>query len=98
MKNLNFLSTSPTGGQKLSVSYRSRIGLVSVSYRSRINPVSSSYRSPIVLASRSGNNTETIRKRYVTDPWRKGGRSEDDIWWKRGGRMPKIEAAVSTWS
>lgn len=43
-------------------------------------------------------HTETIRKRYVTDPWRKGGRSEDDIWWKRGGRMPKIEAAVSTWS
>ena len=98
MKNLNFLSTSPTGGRIISVSYRFRIGLVSIPYQSRINPVSSSYRSPIVLASRSGNNTETIRKRYVTDPWRKGGRSEDDIWWKRGGRMPKIEAAVSTWS
>ena len=81
-----------------SVTYRSRIVSVSISYQSRIVLVSSSYRSPIVLASRSGNNTETIRKRYVTDPWRKGGRSEDDIWWKRGGRMPKIEAAVSTWS
>ena len=98
MKNLNFLSTSPTDGRIMSVSYRSRIDPVSIPYQSRINPVSSSYRSPIVLASRSGNNTETIRKRYVTDPWRKGGRSEDDIWWKRGGRMPKIEAAVSTWS
>ena len=87
MKNLNFLSTSPTGGR-----------IMSVSYRSRIDPVSIPYHPPIVLASRSGNNTETIRKRYVTDPWRKGGRSEDDIWWKRGGRMPKIEAAVSTWS
>ena len=79
MKNLNFLSTSPTDGRIMSVSYRFRIGLVSIPYQSRINPVSSSYRSPIVLASRSGNNTETIRKRYVTDPWRKGGRSEDDI-------------------
>ena len=34
----------------------------SVTYRVRIVLVSSSYRSPIVLASGSGNNTETIRK------------------------------------
>ena len=41
---------------------RSRIVLVSFSYQSRINPVLIPYRSPIVLASGSGNNTETIRK------------------------------------
>ena len=98
MKKLSFLSISSVGYREISFSYRPRIDPVSIPYQSRIVLVSSSYRSPIVLASRSGNNTETIRKRYVTDPWRKGGRSEDDIWWKRGGRMPKIEAAVSTWS
>ena len=43
----------------------SRIILVSIPYRSRIDPVLFSYRSPIVLASGSGNNTETIRKRYL---------------------------------
>ena len=48
-----------------SVTYRSRIVSVSISYQSRIVLVSSSYRSPIVLASGSGNNTETIRKRYL---------------------------------
>ena len=45
-----------------SVTYRSRIVSVSVSYRFRIDLVSIPYRSPIVLASGSGNNTETIRK------------------------------------
>ena len=98
MKKLEFISISSVRSRKRPFSYRSRINPVLIPYRSRIVPVSFSYRSPIVLASGSGNNTETIRKRYVTDPWRKGGRSEDDIWWKRGGRMPKIEAAVSTWS
>ena len=44
----------------VSFSYRSRINPVLIPYRSRINPVSFSYRSPIVLASGSGNNTETI--------------------------------------
>ena len=46
---------------------RSRIVLVSISYQSRIDPVLIPYRSPIVLASGSGNNTETIRGRYMLE-------------------------------
>ena len=59
---------------------RSRIVLVSFSYRSRINPVSIPYRSPIVLASGSGNNTETIRKQYEVDICWKGGRYVVGTW------------------
>ena len=53
--------------KKLNILLKTSVGsrLVSFSYRSRINPVSIPYCSPIVLASGSGNNTETIRKRYL---------------------------------
>ena len=61
-------------------SYRSRIVLVSIPYQSRIDPVSFSYRSPIVLASGSGNNTETIRKQYEVDICWKGGRYVVGTW------------------
>ena len=61
MKKLEFISISSVRSQKRPFSYRSRINPVLIPYRSRIDPVSFSYRSPIVLASGSGNNTETIR-------------------------------------
>ena len=67
MEKLNFLPRASVKSRILSISYRSRINPVSIPYQSRIVPVSSSYRSPIILASRSGNNTETIRKRYLFD-------------------------------
>ena len=53
--------------KKLNILLKTSVGsrLVSFSYRSRIDSVLFSYRSPIVLASGSGNNTETIRKRYL---------------------------------
>ena len=68
--------TYPTMMKKLEYSPSSSDGSRSVSYRSRINPVlfpyrpsffllSSFFRCSIILASRSGNNTERIRKRYV---------------------------------
>ena len=65
MKKLNILLKTSVGSRLVSFSYHSRIILVSIPYQSRINPVLFSYRPPIVLASGSGNNTETIRKRYL---------------------------------
>ena len=65
MEKLNFLPRASVRSRILSFSYRSRIDPVLIPYQSRIVLVSSSYRSPIVLAYRSGNNTETIRKRYL---------------------------------
>ena len=73
MKRLKILSISSVGNRKRPFSYRSRINLVLIPYRSRIDPVSFSYRSPIVLASGSGNNTETIRKRCGFDTRSIGG-------------------------
>ena len=67
MEKLKFLHKTPVRSRILSFSYRSRIDPVLIPYQSRIVLVSSSYRSPIVLAYRSGNNTETIRKRYLFD-------------------------------
>ena len=67
MKKLSFLSIFPVGYREISFSYRPRIDPVSIPYQSRIVLVSSSYRSPIVLASGSGNNTETIRRRYTLE-------------------------------
>ena len=67
MEKLNFLPRASVRSRILSISYRSRIDPVSIPYQSRIVLVSFSYRSPIVLAYRSGNNTETIRKRYLFD-------------------------------
>ena len=65
MKKLNILLKTSVGSRLVSFSYHSRIDPVLIPYQSRINPVLFSYRSPIVLASGSGNNTETIRKRYL---------------------------------
>ena len=84
MKKLNFLSISSDGSRKRQFSYQSRIDSVSIPYRSRIDPVSFSYRSPIILASGSGNNTETIRKQYEVDICWKGGRYVVGTWRKRG--------------
>ncbi len=67
MEKLNFLPRASVRSRILSFSYQSRIDPVLIPYQSRIVLVSSSYRSPIVLAYRSGNNTETIRKRYLFD-------------------------------
>ena len=67
MEKLNFLPRASVRSRILSFSYRSRIDPVLIPYQSRIVLVSSSYRPPIVLAYRSGNNTETIRKRYLFD-------------------------------
>ena len=67
MEKLKFLHRAPIRSRILSFSYRSRIDPVLIPYQSRIVLVSFSYRSPIVLAYRSGNNTETIRKRYLFD-------------------------------
>ena len=67
MEKLNFLPKASVRSRILSFSYRSRIDPVLIPSQSRIVLVSFSYRSPIVLAYRSGNNTETIRKRYLFD-------------------------------
>ena len=67
MEKLNFLPKTSVRSRILSIPYRSRINPVLFSYCSRIVLLSFSYRSPIVLAYRSGNNTETMRKRYLFD-------------------------------
>ena len=67
MEKSNFLPRTSIRSRILPISYRSRIDPVLIPYQSRIVLVSSSYRSPIVLAYRSGNNTKTIRKRYLFD-------------------------------
>ena len=85
MEKLNFLPKISVRSRILSISYRSRIDPVLIPYQSRIVLVSSSYRSPIVLAYRSGNNTETIRKRYLFDGKMIWGWYVVDTW-KRGFR------------
>ena len=80
IKRLNFLSITSDGIRKRPFSYRSRINPVSIPYQSRIDPVLIPYRSPIVLASGSGNNTETIRKQYEVDICWKGGRYVVGTW------------------
>ena len=83
MKKLEFISISSVRSQKRPFSYRSRINPELIPYRSRIDPVSFSYRSPIILASGSGNNTETIRKRYNLEGRRiRGGYLENR--WRKG--------------
>ena len=80
MKKLEFISISSVRSRKRPFSYRSRINHVLIPYRSRIDPVSFSYRSPIVLASGSGNNTETIRKRYNLEGRRIRGGYLEGTW------------------
>ena len=57
----------------VSFPYRFRIVSVSFSYCSPIVLLLFSYCSPIVLLLGSGNNTETIRKRYGIERMRNGG-------------------------
>ena len=76
MKQNRSSTKSAERRQNNSITYRSRIVSVSISYQSRIVLVSFSYRSPIILASGSGNNTETIRKRYGNHRISKGGTRE----------------------
>ena len=71
MKKLEFISISSVRSRKRPFSYRSRI-----------NPVLIPYRSPIVLASGSGNNTETIRKRYNLEGRRIRGGYLENMWRK----------------
>ena len=77
-------NTYPTMMKKLKYSPSSSDGSRSVSYQSRINPVlfpyrpsffllSSFFRCSIILASRSGNNTETMRDWYGNNRRNKGG-------------------------
>ena len=69
MKKLNILLKTSVGSRLVSFSYHSRIDPVLIPYQSRIVLVSFSYRPPIVLASGSGNNTETIFVRTKVDTW-----------------------------
>ena len=57
----------------VSFPYRFRIVSVLFPYRSPIVLLLFSYCSPIVLLLGSGNNTETIRKRYGIERMRNGG-------------------------
>lgn len=82
-------NTYPTMMKKLEYSPSSSDGSRSVSYRSRINPawfpyrpsfflLSSFFRCSIILASRSGNNTERIRKPCGIDTETIGGTREEE--------------------
>lgn len=62
MKKLEYSPSSSDGSR--SVSYRSRINPVLFPYRPSFFLLSSFFRCSIILASRSGKNTERIRKRY----------------------------------
>ena len=82
-------NTYPTMMKKLKYSPSSSDGTRSVSYQSRINPVlfpyrpsffllSSFFRCSIILASRSGNNTETMRDWYGNNRRNKEGTREEE--------------------
>ena len=97
--------TYPTMMKKLKYSPSSSDGSRSVSYRSRINPVlfpyrpsffllSSFFRCSIILASRSGNNTERIRKPCGIDTETIGGTKK-----KQGRRKEerRVRTSYSEW-
>lgn len=98
-------NTYPTMMKKLKYSPSSSDGSRSVSYRSRINPVlfpyrpsffllSSFFRCSIILASRSGNNTERIRKQCGIDTETIGGTKK-----KQGRRKEerRVRTSHSDW-
>ena len=98
-------NTYPTMMKKLKYSPSSSDGSRSVSYRSRINPVlfpyrpsffllSSFFRCSIILASRSGNNTERIRKPCGIDTETIGGTKK-----KQGRRKEerRVRTSYSEW-
>ena len=67
MEKLNILLKTSVGCRLVSFSYHSRIDPVLIPYQSRIVLLSFSYRSRFRKRKQYGNNTETIRKRYVND-------------------------------
>ena len=98
-------NTYPTMMKKLKYSPSSSDGSRSVSYRSRINPVlfpyrpsffllSSFFRCSIILASRSGNNTETIRKPGGIDTETIGGTKKEQ---GRRKEERRVRTSYSDW-
>ena len=71
MKKLKYSPSSSDGSR--SVSYRSRINPAWFPYRPSFFLLSSFFRCSIILASRSGNNTERIRKPCGIDTETIGG-------------------------
>ena len=65
MEKLNILLKTSVGCRLVSFSYHSRIDPVLIPYQSRIVLLSFSYRSRFRKRKQYGNNTETIRKRYL---------------------------------
>ena len=84
MKKLKYSPSSSDGSR--SVSYRSRINPVLFPYRPSFFLLSSFFRCSIILASRSGNNTERIRKRYGTPAGLIRNQEEEQRRNKGGGR------------
>lgn len=76
MKKLKYSPSSSDGSR--SVSYRSRINPVLFPYRPSFFLLSSFFRCSIILASRSGKNTETIRKPCGIDTETIGGTREEE--------------------
>lgn len=75
MKKLKYSPSSSDGSR--SVSYRSRINPVWFPYRPSFFLLSSFFRCSIILASRSGKNTETIRKPCGIDTETIGGTKKE---------------------
>lgn len=75
MKKLEYSPSSSDGSH--SVSYRSRINPVLFPYRPSLFLFSSFFRCSIILASRSGKNTETIRKPCGIDTETIGGTKKE---------------------
>ena len=73
MKRLKYLSISSVRSRKRPFSYRSRINPVLIPYRSPIVLLSSSYRSRFRKRKQYGNDTETIRGRYMLEGRTIGG-------------------------
>ena len=94
MKKLNFLSISSVGSRKRPFSYRSRINPVLFPYRPSFFLLSSFFRCSIILASRSGNNTERIRKPCGIDTETIGGTKK-----KQGRRKEerRVRTSYSEW-
>ena len=75
MKKLKYSPSSSDGSR--SVSYQSRINPVLFPYRPSFFLLSSFFRCSIILASRSGNNTERIRKPCGIDTETIGGTKKE---------------------
>lgn len=75
MKKLEYSPSSSDGNR--SVSYRSRINPVLFPYRPSLFLLSSFFHCSIILASRSGKNTETIRKPCGIDTETIGGTKKE---------------------